>query len=146
MDEPIEIARRGQRAEEDRREEEALAAAEERERRREQDDQCKHAEQRSVEREERMTGQELHRRLFEHYADNGLEDATWEEMEDRDHLVWELLAESVVDRAELTSAFDRIGGLPDRNSESPEAFSERVEATDAHRIAFDVALILTQDA
>jgi hypothetical protein len=93
-----------------------------------------------------MTGRELHAQLHAHYADNGLEDTTWEEMDDRDHLVWELVAEGVVERGELTSAFDRIGGLPDRNTESPESFSERVEAGDALRIAFDVALILTEDA
>lgn len=40
-------------AEEDRREDEAIVAAEERERRREQDDIAKHAEQRSVETDER---------------------------------------------------------------------------------------------
>lgn len=40
-------------AAEERRADEAIVAAEERERRREQDDIAKHAEQRSVEREER---------------------------------------------------------------------------------------------
>lgn len=93
-----------------------------------------------------MTGRELHAQMNGHYVDNGVSYTTWEEMDDRDHLVWDLTAEGVVERRELTSAFDRIGGLPDRNTESPESFSERVEATDAHRIAFDVALILTEDA
>lgn len=92
-----------------------------------------------------MTGRELHRRLRAHFADNGLDYTTWEEMDDRDHRVWDLLAETVVDRRELESVFDRIGGLPDRNAESPESFSERVEAGDALRIAFDVGLILTED-
>lgn len=41
------------RREEDRREDEAIVAGEERERRREQDDIAKHAEQRSVENDER---------------------------------------------------------------------------------------------
>lgn len=92
-----------------------------------------------------MTGRELHEQLLVHYADNGLEETTWEEMDDRDHLVWELLAEGVIERRELVGAFDRIGGLPDRNTEDPESFSERVEAGDALRIAFDVGLILTED-
>ena len=92
-----------------------------------------------------MTGRELHAQLRAHYADNGLDYTTWEECDERDRLVWGLLAERVVERSEVVGAFDRIGGLPDRNTESPESFAERVEAGDAHRIAFDVALILTED-
>jgi hypothetical protein len=93
-----------------------------------------------------MTGRELYDRLRGHYADNGTDEIPWEDTTQEEKDVWELLANGVVDRAALAGAFDRIGGVPDRNGESPEAFAERVEAGDAHRIAFDVALILTEEA
>lgn len=92
-----------------------------------------------------MTGRELYRRLVAHHADRGLEETPWKEIGAGEREIWEQLAEGVVDRHELTGAFDRIGGLPDRNTESPESFSERVEAGDAHRVAFDVALVLSDE-
>lgn len=93
-----------------------------------------------------MTGRELYGRYRAHYADSGIGCKPWEDLPAVDRHTWELLAEGVVDRRELEGAYDRIGGLPDRDTESPETFTERVEAGDAWRIAFDVALILTEDS